>query len=269
MGDWLSGSPTSDIRQYLENLEEKSLKIKYEYNGKFMTVIQKIVGTIILSVLWLVCCIPVFTIGPSSRALYHAADWVLGHDLGYPAKTFFREFRKQFKKTVAVWIPFMIISALILINMYLWNHMQTSRTVGLTVLVILSVFLLFVFVWCAYLFAYLSFFDGDNKRTSVKTSYFMLLTHPLKSLAIFVLFVLCVMVFYRFPFTIIFLPAIIAFLQSVLLENVLKEYTDPELWEQRREFFRIEKEKYDQELDDRAQEILHGSGGDDYIDRMP
>ena len=136
-------------------------------------------------------------------------------------------------------------------------------------MVILSVFLLFVFVWCAYLFAYLSFFDGDNKRTSVKTSYFMLLTHPLKSLAIFVLFVLCVMVFYRFPFTIIFLPAIIAFLQSVLLENVLKEYTDPELWEQRREFFRIEKEKYDQELDDRAQEILHGSGGDDYIDRMP
>lgn len=245
------------------------MKLRYEYNGKFMTVIQKITGSMILSVLWLVCCIPVFTIGPSSRALYHTEDWVLGHDLGYPVKEFFREFRKQFKKTVAVSVPFLVVAGLAAGNLYLFNHTLDATPTAILILVVLAAVLILAMVWAVYLFAYVSFFDGDEKKTSIKNSYLMMWTHPAKTLAMFALFVLFFLVFYNFAFVIIILPAVLSFLHSLLLEKVFQEYTEPEVWEKRREYFKREREKYGQELDDRAQEILHGSGGDDYIDRVP
>ena len=241
------------------------MKLKYEYNGKFISVVQKITGTVLISLLWLVLCVPVFTIGASSRALYHTSDWVLRHDLGYPAKEFFKEFRKQFKKSVAVWIPFLAAIVLIMVNFYLMNHSLRNKTMAMVVLGLLAVVFLLVLVWCSYIFPYISFFDGDDKRTSFKTSYIMMITHPVRSLAIFGLFIVCGLILYAVPISVVALPVLISFLHSVLLEKVLKEYTDPKDWEKRRERYRDEKEIYDQQLEDRADEILHGSGGDDYI----
>lgn len=246
-----------------KDMEEKALKIRYEYNGKFMAVIQKITGSIILSVLWIAFCIPVFTIGPSTKALYHTAEWVLVHDLGYPVKEFFKEFRKQFKKTIVVSIPFLIIAALALGNFYLLNHILDRSIFSIAILVVLAVIFLLALVWGVYLFAYVSFFDGDDKKTSIKTSYVMMLTHPAKSLAMLVLFVLFILAIYNFTFVIVFLPAVYAFFHSLLLNKVFKEYTEPEDWERRQEHFKEEREKYEQAMDDKAQEILHGNGGND------
>lgn len=238
------------------------MKIRYEYNGKFMAVIQKITGSIILSVLWAAFCIPVFTIGPSTKALYHTAEWVLVHDLGYPVREFFKEFRKQFRKTVAVSVPFLIIAALAAGNFYLLNYILDRNIFSIAILIVLAVILLLALVWSVYLFAYVSFFDGDDKKTSLKTSYIMMLTHPAKSLAMFLLFVLFILVFYNFTFVVVFLPAVYAFIHSVLLNKILKEYTEPEDWERRQAYFRAEREKFEQAMDDKAMEVLHGNSDD-------
>lgn len=233
------------------------MKIKYEYNGRLVTVIQKVISVIVLSVLWAVCCIPVFTIGASSKALYRGAEWTIAHDLGYPARTFFKEFRKHFGRSVASWIPFLVISVILLTNLYVCNHLTMPRNVALTVMIILGIVLLVVFVWCTYLYAYQSVFDGDNIRTAIRNSYFMMVTHFVRSIMIFVLFALAFLAASQFIFAVVFLPAVISLFHTLILEKVFEEYADENAWKHRKEIFRIEREKYEQELDDRAKELLH------------
>lgn len=235
----------------------EGLKLKYEYNGKLVTVIQKVISVIVLSVLWTVCCIPVFTIGASSKALYHSAEWTLGHDLGYPGRTFFREFRKHFGRSVASWIPFMIVSGVLLVNLYVCNHLSMPGNFAVIIMAVLAIVLLAVFVWCTYLYAYQSVFDGDRIRTALRNSYFMMVTHLFRSFMIFVLFALAFLVASQFVFAFVFLPAVISFFHTLILEKVFEEYADEDAWEHRKEIFRIEREKYEQELDDRAKELLH------------
>lgn len=238
-------------------MEETDLKLKYEYNGKLVTVIQKITGAIILSVLWLIFCIPVFTIGPSTRALFHTVDWVIGHDLGYPVKEFFKEFRKQFGKTIVISIPFLIIAALCVSNIYLINHSDRPLRLVMIMIGIWGVILLFDAVHAVYLFACASFFDADDKGTLLKNSYIMMITHPGRTFAMFGLFVLFVMVMRNFPFAIVVLPAILSFFHTLMMSKVFQEYTDPVLWQQREDLFKEERQKYEQQLDDRARELLH------------
>lgn len=63
-------------------------------------VINKIVDMIFLSVLWVVCSIPIITIGASSAALYHTVTKAIREDNGYPVQSFFRSFKSNFRPTL-------------------------------------------------------------------------------------------------------------------------------------------------------------------------
>ena len=41
-------------------------------NNRFIEALEKIADMFLLSVLWLICCIPIITIGTSTIALYYA-----------------------------------------------------------------------------------------------------------------------------------------------------------------------------------------------------
>ena len=45
--------------------------MKFNFDNKLFGALGKAVDCVILSVLWLVCCLPVITIGASSTALYY------------------------------------------------------------------------------------------------------------------------------------------------------------------------------------------------------
>ena len=43
----------------------------FNMDSPFMIKLAKFADMVILSILWIVCCIPIFTIGPATAALYH------------------------------------------------------------------------------------------------------------------------------------------------------------------------------------------------------
>ena len=51
-----------------------------------------------LNLLWLICSLPLFTIGPAAAALYSAMIAALRGKETYPHRDFFRAFRKDFRK---------------------------------------------------------------------------------------------------------------------------------------------------------------------------
>lgn len=76
----------------------------FDPDGPFSTAMNQICQLFILNVLWLVCCLPIFTIGASCAALYSVL-FKMRDDKGVKvARLFFRGFRENFKRGTAVWL---------------------------------------------------------------------------------------------------------------------------------------------------------------------
>ena len=52
----------------------------FQQDNAFIVFLNKLADMVILSVLFCLCCLPVFTIGAADAALYHTVVKVLRHD---------------------------------------------------------------------------------------------------------------------------------------------------------------------------------------------
>ena len=68
---------------------------------------------IILNVLFLVCCIPLVTIGASATALYTISMRMAAKDDRGILKPFFRAFKENIKKATVIWLTFLLIGAVL------------------------------------------------------------------------------------------------------------------------------------------------------------
>ena len=72
--------------------------MKFSMSGKIAVFFTRIADMAILSLLWIVMCIPVLTVIPSSIALYYTAAKVLKRDCGNVFPEFFRSFRENLRQ---------------------------------------------------------------------------------------------------------------------------------------------------------------------------
>ena len=57
-----------------------------------MQFITKIVTSVYLNILWFICCIPIFTIGASTTALFYVTEKMAKNEEGNVTSAFFRSF---------------------------------------------------------------------------------------------------------------------------------------------------------------------------------
>ncbi len=72
----------------------------FNYDGPFFKFLNTAANIVILSVLTLICSIPVFTFGPAMKALYSVCFKMVRNEEGYVTKDFFKSFKKNFGQTV-------------------------------------------------------------------------------------------------------------------------------------------------------------------------
>ena len=68
--------------------------------------LSKICDMVCLNILWLVCCIPIVTIGASTTALYSIMLKMVKNEEGYIFRGFFKAFKENFKQSTIMWILF-------------------------------------------------------------------------------------------------------------------------------------------------------------------
>ena len=68
----------------------------FSMDGKFLETFNKITDLVTLNILWLLCCIPIITIGASTSALYQVTLQIAENRDSYITK---RIFLKLFVKT--------------------------------------------------------------------------------------------------------------------------------------------------------------------------
>lgn len=88
-----------------------------------MQTITKIAYSAYLNVLWLVCSLPIVTIGASTTALFYVSLRITRGEEGDLTRDFFRSFRQNFKQATVVWLLLLAVGVALGVDGYVVAHL--------------------------------------------------------------------------------------------------------------------------------------------------
>lgn len=121
----------------------------FGYDNAVFRFLSKLGNIWWLNILWLVCSLPVFTIGASATALIYSC-MKLHDDEGYPTANFFHSFRENFKQATGLFFIYAVTGGLLALDLIYWNHMDNTDhrlvwSITIVILIPYCLSLLYVF----------------------------------------------------------------------------------------------------------------------------
>lgn len=202
-----------------------------EIGNKVFTVLSKMVDAAILSIIWIVCSLPVFTIGASSTALYYAVHKSLARSRGYLWRSFWYGFKSNFKQATLSWLIQLVIMVVFALDIMIMRSVADQSSVYTLLMYIFYVLMALMIVWFYYTIAYQARFE-NTLRNSLKNAGAIAFLNLPWSLLILLIFVLTVFVIILIPIFIFFIPAVQFLIYDVILERIFRKYMKPEDLEQ-------------------------------------
>lgn len=178
-----------------------------------------------LSLIYVVFCVPLVTIGAATTSLYYVSAKVLRKDRGYVWSEFWHSFKLNFKPATLMWLIFAAIYGLLYFNLTTFN---TSNAAG-GYLVGAYIALAFIVTCVAgYAFCLLSRFNM-NVRGILRYALYMSFRHFLHTLCFLaILFAAGFGIYAGFrvqlPILLLFVPGLGSFLYTFPMEHLLKKY---------------------------------------------
>ena len=122
----------------------------FNMDSPIMMALSRLADMVCLGILWLVCCIPVFTIGPATVAMYYVTLKWAREEEAKIAETFFRGFKENFKQGVILNLIFMVVGAILALDFaYMYAVGGTAGTFSAIAFLVLEIWLL-----CIMFYAY-------------------------------------------------------------------------------------------------------------------
>lgn len=187
-----------------------------------MQFITKIAATVYLNILWLICCIPIFTVGASTTALFYVTLKMAKNEEGNITRAFFHSFKQNLKQGTKIWLILLGIGIVLGIDGYVFYHMRYENvlwTIGTAIFIVALVAYIIVLM---YIFPLLARFDNTIKemfKNSIMIGIRFLICTVLMALIYFVMGFVVINIFTP---AIIFGEGLCALLCSYFLSNILK-----------------------------------------------
>ncbi len=131
---------------------------------------------ILLNLLWLVCCIPVFTIGPATAAMCRMTRDMARGNWPPVFKTFFREFKSNFRQGLQVFLSLLI--PVVLAALYLILSISGGLDDVLFLKYLSYIAAAFIGFICSYAFPLVAHFDNTTGNT-LKNAVLLPLANPI------------------------------------------------------------------------------------------
>lgn len=202
-------------------------------DGPLLNFLHKAGNLILASLLFVICCIPLITIGASASALYYAVVKSIRRERGYPVREFMRAFRRNLINGSVLTLVIAALSAILLYNREILAHTFETVQGGiiqngsiLTGYVIYDGLLFLLLIIVVYLFPVLSRFS--MKLLDIVKLSFVIAIRFFYFTIILVggLFAVLWLQWKILPVaTIAVIPGIYAYLSSYLIERAMKKYT--------------------------------------------
>lgn len=205
----------------------------FNYDNPVWRFIGKLGDLILLNILWIICSIPIFTIGASTTAVYYVTMKLVRDEDDSVIKSFFRSFTSNFKQATAIWLILMAAGALFGFDLWFFftNQMHFSETIRLVLTAVFGGGTLILIFVTLYVFPLQSRFYNPVKRT-LFNAFFMSVRHLLQTIGMIGTDVIVaagawLSMYYAPQIFILFLlfgMPLIAFVNSFYFESVFKRY---------------------------------------------
>ncbi len=163
----------------------------FNVDNPVFRVINTIGKIFMLDLLWLVCSIPVFTIGASTTALIYSC-MKMKEDEGYAAGNFFKSFKENFKQSTILFLLYLVVGIILGADFILGNQVD-DRTFGFVLQIGAGILAIPYFLSLLYVFGVQSRFVNTVKDT-IRYSFFMALRNMKYTIQMAILMILFVWV---------------------------------------------------------------------------
>lgn len=189
--------------------------------GPIASMLNKMGSMIGVSLLWLICSLPIVTIGSATTALYYTTVKVLRADQGYIFKEYLHSFKENLKNGTI--ITTIVLALAIILYLDISYVSSTSNQMGLLMPIYYIIIILMVSI-LIYIFPNLSRFKMGKKEL-LKLSFYMAFRHLPITVLLIILLIATALLIWLIPIPcILFMPGTLCYFNSYLMEWILIKY---------------------------------------------
>ena len=149
--------------------------MKFTPDSKFMHFCSRLVELTCINILWMLCCLPVFTIGASTTAMITAL-YAYRADEPCGVRVFFRAFKASFGKATALWLLMLLLAVTLGLDYYLVANMEFAGRMAVIAVIFFLAFALVFFG--GMIFPLVSQFPGTIKEMTINAVLLSLANLP-------------------------------------------------------------------------------------------
>jgi len=198
----------------------------FSYESKFSQLLLKLSYACYLNVLWLVCSLPIVTVGAATTALYYSCLKLVRDEDSHVGACFFRSFRENFKQATVLWLILLAVGLFLAGDGYILYHLRQSAEGTMAVVwtlilaIVIATAVIYVIV-LEYVFPLVA--SVSNTNTAMLKNAFLIGTHYLFAtiLVFAVHFAMFFVVVAWFTPLIIFGEGLCALISAWLLNSIL------------------------------------------------
>lgn len=201
-------------------------KKMFDFDGNFYTYTGKIFDLLLVSVYWLIGCLPVITIGASFSALYAAVTKSVRHDRDSVSAQFWHAYKQNLLSSIPLTLIYGGVIFLMFLNIGIL-HAKTNGLFGLFFIVLYALVIVFFIAAACYVFPALSRFAMPS-GWFVKLSFYMTVKHLPITLMLLVMFAASYLALLAQPALFLVIPGVVSCVSSYMIEPLLDRHMPEE-----------------------------------------
>ena len=212
----------------------------FSMDSPFFQFLSRMADLIVLNLIFIVCCVPVITIGPALTALnYVTLKTAAGEDC-FIVRSFFKSFRQNFRQALIIWLLMLVVGGALAYNFYtLWG---SSDQLQIIILIFSGIAAVGWIMIALYVFPLLAKFDNTVYKTLLNAMV-MSVANFTKTISAFMLVFSCALLTFYTLDTIrwgilawlVIGFSLIAYFNSMLFNKVFAKYIPTESEEEKEE----------------------------------
>lgn len=159
------------------------MKFLLNFEGPVQSFFSKIGDYALLNFLWLICSIPIITMGAATTALNYVTIRMTEGSQVYIFKEFFQSFKMNIKQSTIVWVIMIAIGMFIYVDYTMIVNQFEKNIILLLALSFFTLIYLFVFF---YVFACIARFENTTIQ-HIKNAFFIALSNVKKTIIVFLI----------------------------------------------------------------------------------
>lgn len=216
----------------------------FNIDGPVFRILSRFADLFWLNLLFIVCSLPIVTIGASTTAMYYVTLKMAKDEESYITKSFFKSFVQNFKQSTVIWLIYLIVGVVLILDLRVANggslaNILNTNTISNVVIVSVSLMGILFIITKMYIFPILAQFDNTVKNT-FKNAFFISIRHlPYTALMLVIAAVPVVLMWFEpAAYLLLFIVfALLAYINSKFFNKIFANYMPKEENEESEEVF--------------------------------